>query len=102
MEDFLRANCYGNKVRVITDLGRWEDGGLKKRAGEDIVRYFKDKDPSFRDIRTLVCSVAVEKTGFVETLPFTYSTKSRQVVLGYIESLAQGSDWVPASRRAIT
>ena len=86
---------------MITDFGRWEDGSLKKRAGEEIVRYFKNKDPTFRDIQILVCSVAVGRTGFVESFPSTYSTKSRKVVIEFIQSLAQGVNWTPAVRWAI-
>lgn len=101
MTDFLRTNCHGNRVRVITDLGRWEDGSLKKRAGEEIVRYFKNKDPTFRDIQILVCSMAVGRTGFVESFPSTYSTKSRKVVTEFIQSLAQGVNWTATVRWAI-
>ena len=103
MIDFLRANCYGNKVRVITDLGRWEDGSLKTRAGEEIIQYFRNKDKNFRDnIQILLCSASVANTGFVEGFPSTYSTSNRKVVLEYIHSLAQGVDWVPRTRWAIT
>jgi hypothetical protein len=102
MKDFLRTNLNGNKVRVISDLGRWEGGAYNNRAGEDFIRMFKARDPDFKDVQVLVLSLAVEQTRFVVEYPFTYSANNRQVVWGYIQSLAEGLDWRPTTRWAIT
>lgn len=96
--ELVQTNNKGDKLRIITDLARWENGIFKSRAGEEFVQYFKNKDIAFKEIPILVCTSAVAHTAFVEDFPFTSSTKSHVVVRQYIDGLAKGEIWNPVHR----
>lgn len=101
MLDFLQANNSGDKVRFITDLARLEDGTWNHHAGEDIVRYFRRGDSAFNEIPILVYTGSITSTGFVEDIPFAWSTGSPFVVNKYIGELACGEIWGPQNRYCV-
>lgn len=87
---FLIHNSSGDKVRVITDLGRAEQNTFNNHAGEDILNYFRQKHPTFQRIPVLVYTSdqVIFRTRFVEGIPLTGSTSSVTVVNEYIDGLA--------------
>jgi len=99
--ELLQTNNKGDKLRIITDLSRWENGTFKIRAGEEFIRHWQNVDIAFKEILILLCSSAVDKTAFVEDFPFTSSTNSHVVVRQYIDGLAKGEIWNPVHRWAI-
>lgn len=100
--EFIQTNNKGDKVRMITDLWRWESNKWNSRAGEEFVQYFKHLDIAFKEIPILVYTSSVAHTAFVDKFPSTSSTTSQVVVRQYIDGLAKGEGWNPVYRRNMT
>ena len=97
--DFLIR--FASKVRIITDLERWEDGSYENRSGEKFVHAFRSSFPDLVDVPVLVCTRAVQETKFVTQFPSTYSTSNGHVVEKFIDTLGGAVKWESEQRFAL-
>ena len=100
---FLRENNSATKIRLITDLTRYEDTGSglarNDHAGEDIIVFIRSL--GLDQIPMLVFSSNIQLTEFVKDHALTGSTTWYKVLLSFINGLAGSKNDVWAHFNAV-